>query len=234
MAAETGVLLAGLSAAGLLQNLYFYGIDFHFSLVCTPLILVIVVWISTVQNPSAAREIPRPNRWIFGMAVLISVWLCAVQIRPWFSAGLRNSLFYQLVTNPAPEISPAFRNPYSFAPSDNSVSALVALLEKYAGDERDVAVFVHHDDQTEALLLTGKTHVLGLSDPAMRPLSRSFSAHVLDLAARKAGTPGYIFFDSTYGAQLDVQRNAFEIPASAGRYSVMDMKGGILVYRRGE
>jgi hypothetical protein len=230
----TGALLAGLSVAGLLQYLYFfvYGIDFHLSLICTPLLMVIVLWISITQNDRATGGIPKLNRWIFGMAVLVSLWFCAAQIRPGFSAGLRSSLAYKILSLPASGGNLTFRDPYRFQPSNAKVAALVDLLETYAAGERFVAVFAQPDDQVEALLLTGKTDFLDMTDPAMCSFSRSFSAHVLDLAGRYAGTPEYIFSDSTYGALLDIQRDAFRILTSAGRYSVLDMKGNILVYRK--
>jgi hypothetical protein len=233
---ETGALLAGLSTAGLLQHLYFlvYGIDFHLSLICTPLLMMITLWVSAAQNERTAAGIPGVNRWIFGMAVLIGLLLYAVQACTWLSAGLRNFLAYEVPALPAPGGDMVLRDPYRCQPYNARVSAFVDLLETCAAGRRSVAVFARPGDQVEALLLTGKTHVLGLSDPAMCSFSRSFVAHVLDSAAREAGTPGHIFFDSTCGALLDVQRNAFGIPASAGRYSVVERMADILVYRREE
>ncbi len=231
---ETAALLAALSVAGLLQYLYFfiYGIDIHFSLVCTPLIMVITLWIFITQNELTAGGIPRLNRWIFGMAVVVSLWFCTFQTSTWFSTGIKNSYLYKILTDPPSGENITFRDPYRFPASNDTVSALVALTWKYAADERSIVVFALPDDQVEALLLTGKTHLLDMTDPAMCSFSRSFSAHMLELARMYAGIPEYIFYDSSYGALLDIQRDAFRILTSAGRYSVVEMMGPILVYHR--
>ncbi len=231
---ETAALLAGLSAVGLLQYLYYfvYDIDFHLSLLCVPLIMVIVLWISITQNPFSARGIPRINRWIFGTVVVISMWFAMAQTISWFYSGVRNSFLFQAADTLSGEPL-SITDPYRMEPSNHAVSALMDLTERYASDDRAIAVFAHPDDQTELLLLTGKTHLLDMTDPVMCTVSLSFSAHVRDLAERFAGVPDYIFYDSSEGVLLDLQKEAFRILTSGASYSVVDRIGNILVYRRG-
>jgi hypothetical protein len=231
---ETAGLLAGLSVFGLIQYLYFfvYDIDFHLSLLCMPLLMVITIWISMTQNPQSAAGFPRLNRWIFGSAVVVSVWLCMAQTSPWFFSGIRNSLLYKIVAEvPSGEVL-TFRDPYRVPPTNETVSVLAALTDKYAAEERSIAIFARPDDQTEVLLLTGKTHLLEMTDPVMCSISRSFSAHILELAAEYAGAPEYIFYDSTEGALLDLQKEAFRLLTSAGRYSAIERIGEIIVFRK--
>jgi hypothetical protein len=231
---ETAALMAGLSVAGLLHFLYFfvYDLDFHLSLVCTPLIMVATLWLSVSQNGRTAEGIPRLNRWIFGMTIVGSIWVCMIQISPYFFSGIRNSLLYEMTIGQSAGEALVFKNPYRLPPSNDTVSTLVAFVEKYAAGERSIAIFARDDDQVEVLLLTHKTHLLDLTDPLTCRTSRSFTAHVLTLAEEYAGVPDYIFYDSTEGVLQDTQIKSFRFLTAGASYSVVDRKGNILVYRK--
>ncbi|MBN1438985.1 MAG: hypothetical protein JW929_06195 [Anaerolineales bacterium] len=231
---ETGILLAGLSTAGLLEHLYFfvYGLDFHLALVCTPLLLVIVLWLSVLQRDSFVRFFPPAGRWSIGMAIAVSVWICLIQINPWFFSGVQNTLMHKILRELPAGKSITFRNPYQTPPANETVAAFADLVGKYAAEDRSIALFAHYDDQVEILLLTEKTHLLEITDPIMCSLSPGFSAHILDLARKHAGEPEYLFYDSAEGALLTLQRQAFEILLSGAEYAVVDRRSTIMVYRK--
>jgi hypothetical protein len=231
---ETAALMAGLSVAGLLQFLYFfvYDLDFHLSLVCTPLVMVVILWLSVSQNGATAEGIPRLNRWIFGMTVVASIWVCMVQISPYFFSGIRNSLLSRVTIGQAAGEATVFADPYKLPPANDTVRTFVDFVEKYAPDDRAIAIFARDEDQVEVLLLTQKTHLLDLGDPLTVRTSRSFTAHVLALAGEYAGVPEYIFYDSAEGVLQDTQIKAFKILTAGASYSVVDRKGNILVHRK--
>jgi hypothetical protein len=209
-----------------------YDLDFHLALLCPPLLMVVAIWFSISQNDVFARGVPRFSRWSFGGILVISVWLCMAQVGPWFLNGVRKSFLYQMMWDmPAGDVV-TFADPYRFGPTNDTVAALLELTERYTADERSIAVFAFPDDQTELLLLTGKTHLLEMTDPVMCSISRSFASRILDLAERNSGVPKYIFYDSSDGVLLDFQQDAFRRLVSAGSYTVIDRIGNVLVYRR--
>src|SRR4030042_3918751 len=114
----------------------------------------------------------------------------------------------------------AFTNPYRFSPSNDTVSAFVAMTEKYAAGEQSIAIFAQPDDQVEVLLLTHKTHLLDITDPVMCTLSLSFASHVLAQAEKLSGVPEYIFYDSTKGALLEIQNKAFQLLTAGASHSI--------------
>ncbi|MBN1438637.1 MAG: hypothetical protein JW929_04430 [Anaerolineales bacterium] len=130
---ETAALMAGL-AAGLLQYTYYfvYDLDFHLSLVYTPLILLVILWLSVSQNERTAAGIPRVNRWIFGLTVVVSLWLYMGPVQSYFSSGIRNFPLYQLTVGRAAGQALTFSNPYSVPPAADTVRTFVDLVGKYA------------------------------------------------------------------------------------------------------
>ncbi|MBN2084342.1 MAG: hypothetical protein JW748_03895 [Anaerolineales bacterium] len=231
---EIAAVMAGFSVAGLLQYLYYfvYDLDYHLSLICTPAILVIVLWIFISQKDRTARGVPRLNRWIFGLTVIISVWFCMVLTSGFFNIGIKNSLIYKINRDWFLEESLVFTNPYRLQPSNDTVVTLAAFVQKYAAGDPSIAIFAKPEDQTEVLLLTHKTHLLDLTDPLISTSSRSFTSHILSLAGRYAGVPEYIFYDSSENALIETQWKAFQLLAAGASYSVVDRKGSILVYRK--
>jgi hypothetical protein len=231
---ETAALMAGLATAGLLQYTYYfvYDLDFHLSLVCTPLVMLAILWLSVSQGERNAAGIPRLNRWVFGMTVTASLWLCMVRITPYFFSGIRNSLLYQVTFGQAAGEAPVFADPYKLPPANETVRTFVGFVEKYAAGERAIAIFARDEEQVEVLLLVHKTHLLDLSDPLTIRTSKSFTAHVLALAEEYAGVPDYIFYDSGERVLQDTQIKAFQLLTAGAAYAVIDRKGDILVYRK--
>ncbi len=235
LSGETASIMAGLSITGLFQHLYFfvYDLDFHISLVCTPLVMLAILWIFISQNVKSAERFPRLTRWIFGLTVIASMWVCMVQTSPWFGYGIGNSLLKKSILNFSSGEALTFTDPYRFLPSNDKVSIFVAFTEKYAAGERSIAIFAQPDDQVEVLFLTHKTHILDFTDPVMCTLSRSFGSHILKMAESLAGVPEYIFYDSSKGVLMEIQIKAFQLLTAGASYSVVDREGAILVYRRG-
>ena len=48
---------------------------------------------------------------------------------------------------------------FSRAPSNAKTAEALALVEKYARDQKQIAIFISPDDSTETLVLSGKTHI---------------------------------------------------------------------------
>lgn len=231
---EMAALMAGLSAAGLLQYLYYFGydLDFHLALLCPPLLMVVAIWFSISQNDVSARGVPRFSCWSFGGMLVISVWLCMAQVGPRFLDGVKKSFLYQMAMEMSAGDVVTFADPYRLGPTNDTVAALLELTEKYTADEWSIAVFAFPDDQTELLLLTGKSHLLEMTDPVMCSISHSFASRILDLADQYSGVPQFIFYDSSDGVLLDLQQDAFRRLVSAGSYTVVDRIGNVLVYRK--
>ncbi|MGB7537440.1 MAG: hypothetical protein WBM17_02765, partial [Anaerolineales bacterium] len=232
--AATAALMAGLSVAGLLQYLYYfvYDLDYHLSLVCTPLVLVIALWIFISQNDGTAVGFHPLRRWIFGLTIIVSLWFCMVQTGWLFNSGIKNSLIYKITRSWSSEGALVFANPYRIPPSNDTVMTLVTFIQQYAAGDPSIAIFAKPEDQTEALLITRKTHLLDLTDPPISTTSRSFTSHILMLAERYAGVPEYIFYDSSENALIETQWKAFLLLTARGSYAVVDREGSILVYRK--
>jgi hypothetical protein len=231
---ETASLLTGFSAAGLMQNLYYfvYEIDFHMALICVPLIVVIALWLGVILHDPAGEKRPVGAKAGFGLAVLVSAWICVVHSSPNFASHIRSSLIFQLTDAALHDEKIAVTDPYQAGPSNESVDALVTLIGRYAPDDPQIAVFARNEDQIESLLLTGKTSLLDFSDPLMCSVSRSYSEHVLALARESAGGPEYIFYDAGEGSLIPLQEEVFRLLTSGATYRVIDRMEDMVVYRK--
>ncbi len=231
---QTAALLAGFSAAGLMQNLYYfvYEIDYHLALICVPLIIVIALWLGVILHDPAGEKRPIGFKAAFGFAVLVSFWICFLYSRSNFNSRIRSSLVFQLADAALNGEKIVFADPYRAQPSNETVGALVALIERYAPDDQQIAVFARNEDQVESLLLTGKTSLLDCADPYMCAGSYSYSEFVLRTARETAGGPEYIFYDAGKEALIPLQLEAFRLLTAGSAYQVIDRIGDVVVYRK--
>jgi hypothetical protein len=231
---EMASLLAAFSVSGVLQNLYYfvYEIDFHLALICVPLILVLALWLAVILHEPAGGKILAGAKASFGLAVLVSVWICAVYSSPNFIVKFRQSFLFVLADAATTGERIRAVNPYQIQPSNDSVEALMTLIGRYAPEDEKLAVFARNDDEIESLLLTGKTHLLDIANPLMCSNSPSYSAYILDRAAEYSGSPEYIFYDSGEDALIDLQREALRILLTGATYQVIDQIGDIVVLKK--
>jgi hypothetical protein len=231
---EMASLMTAMSVAGLLQYSYYfvYDIDYHLALLCVPLIFVLILWAAIVLHDSPWKKVPLYLKFSLSAALVISVWFCMQSTNMRFHSIIKNSFFYGILSEVKNGNRIDFPNLASSHPSDKAVSALVALIQKYTPDETRIAIFAQAEDQTEALLITGKTDLAGMSDPEMSTISPAYRAHVLDQTKTLAGDPRYIFYDATSGALIDMQENAFKIMTATTPYKAVDKIGNIIVYSK--
>jgi len=187
---------------------------------------------SVILHNTSGLKIPAGIRVGFSLAIVVSVWICAVQVSPNFRQRIRSSVLFQLTDAIVSGERIAFADPYRAQPSNESVAALVALIEKYAPTEPRIAIFARNDDEVESLLLTGKTHLLDITSPLMCSASSSYSNHIFNLARENAGEPEYIFYDSSEGALINLQQEAFKNLIAGEIYEVADRIGDIIVLQK--
>ncbi len=231
---EMASLLAGMSVAGLLQFTYYfvYDIDYHLALLCVPLIFVLFCWLAVVLHAPATRWISMGLRLSFGLTMGVSLWVCAVHTLIHFHEIGKKTLVYEIASGIKTGQRVDFASPYHVGPSSPQVAELVGLIDKYAPAGRQMAIFVQPDDETEALLLTEKVHLLDISEADMSAISPAYADMVLRLARESAGLPVYIFYDSGKGELNDLQQQAFNILTSAAAYTAVDQAGPYIVLEK--
>ena len=223
-------MIASISVLGLLQYTYYfvYNLDFHLALLCVPLIIILLLWASTLDS----NEIPRPLRLSLITVMIFSFSLCALLTMPAFREKISASLFANITSSIEGKSRFYVSNPYIAQPTNENVSNLVALIHKYAGDEQQIVVFSSSEDETEVLLLTHKTHLLDITDPFMTAISPSYSEFVLNKARQVAGQPGFIFYDDQVNALTDLQKKSFQILTLHTEYKVVERSANEVVFQR--
>ncbi len=226
-------LLVGMSVAGLLEYVYYfvYNLDYHLALLCVPLIFVLTGWTAIVQDHAA---LPRPFRVNLMLALVISLLVSAWVTSQNFYPILSRSLLYAGARGAVLDRPLVFPDPYAVDTPRKTVGTLVSLIQKYAPLDPQIAIFAEGEDESEALFLTGKTHLLDISDPGMSAISSTYSDFVLQQAKIKAGQPEFIFYDRRDGILLPLQQDAFQILTGAGSYIMVDRVDTILVLKRSD
>jgi len=228
LSASMASMLVGMSVAGLLQYVYYfvYYIDFHLSLLSIPLIFVLALWMAIIRRHVS---IAFPFRVSTFAALIISLTMSMIVTAPSFYEKFSKSmLFVSLIEKQS--VVPT--NPYRVIPSDRSIKVLVDLIQKYAAGEKQIAIFVSPDDQTEALLLTGKTDLLGISEPGMSSISPTYSAFVLNQAQMIAGQPRYIFYEIEKNDWVPLQKEAYQFLVEPSKYIIIDKRRNYVVLER--
>ena len=223
-------MIASISTLGLLQYTYYfvYNLDFHLALLCVPLIIILLLWASILES----SEIPRLLRLSLITVMIFSFSLCALLTMPAFREKISASLFATVTSSVEGKSRFYISNPYIAQPTNENVSNLVTLIHKYAGDEQQIAVFADSEDETEALLLTHKTHLLDITDPFMTAISPSYSEFVLSKARDVAGQPGFIFYDDQANILTDLQIKSFQILTLHTEYRVVERLANEVVLQR--
>jgi hypothetical protein len=164
--------------------------------------------------------------------MIFSFSLCALLTLPAFREKISASLFANITSSIEGKSRFYISNPYIAQPTNENVSNLVALIDKYAGDQQEVVVFSSSEDETEVLLLTHKTHLLDITDPFMTAISPSYSEFVLNKAREVAGQPGFIFYDDQANALTDLQIKSFQILTLHTEYKVVERMANEVVLQR--
>lgn len=234
LSVETASLLIGLSVSGLVQNIYYfvYEIDYHLTLICIPLILVLALWLAVILHSPSGGIISTGVKASFALAVLVSVWICAFQASPNLYYRFRSSILFVLFDAITTGERIQITNPYLVQPSNDSVNALVTLIEKYAPTETRIAIFARNEDEVESLLITGKTQLVDITNPLMCSASASYITHIENMAREVSGEPEYIFYDSGEGALITLQQDAFQQLMAGATYQIIDRMGDIVVYKK--
>jgi len=220
-------MLVGMSVAGILQYVYYFifYLDIHLALLCAPLIFVMALWMSIVrQNIS----IPPALRISLTASLLISLIAGMVMTSQGFYEKFSASLFYSALIKRDVKLS----NPYHINPSNKSVEFLVSLIQKYTASEQEIAIFVTPDDQVEALLLTDKTDLLGMTEAEMSAFSPTYSALVIQRAKATTELPLYIFYATGKKDLIPLQQEAYQILSKKARYVIIDQKRDIVVMKK--
>ena len=227
----TASMLVGMSTTGILQYIYYfvYYADFHLALLCVPLIFVLALWVGIIRS---RVDVPYPFRASLGVVLLVSLMTTAIVTSGSFYDKFSKSLLYLSLRGMVENRNVPKENPYQASPSNRSVKILVHFIQHYAGNDGQIAIFALSDDQTEALFLTGKTDILGMSEPDMSSLSPAYSEFVLHQAKVMAGQPTYIFYDTTQDALIPLQQEAFQVLIDSTDYKIIDTKGNIIVFKK--
>jgi hypothetical protein len=227
----TASMLVGMSVTGILQYIYYfvYYADFHLALLCVPLIFVLVLWVGVIRS---RVDMPYPLRASLGVVLLISLMTTAIVTSGSFHDKFSKSLLYISQRGVVENRNVPWMNPYQASPSNRSVKILVQFIQRYAGNDGQFVIFALPDDQTEALFLTGKTDILGMSEPEMSSLSPAYSEFVLHQVKAMAGQPTYIFYDTTQDALIPLQQKAFQALINSSDYKIIDTKGNIIVFKK--
>ena len=184
-------------------------------------------------NPAhGCAAVPLGAKLSFGAAVIVSARIRIVQISPHCCLRIRSSVGFQLSDALWNGERIVRADPSLVEPTNESMKALVTLIEKYAPDETWIAVFARNGDEVESLFLTGKTHLLDITNPQMCSASPTYTAHIMALARKLSGNPEYIFFDTGEGALIALQQNAFQYLTAGASYQVIDRVGDIVVYKK--
>jgi hypothetical protein len=221
--------LAGMSLAGLVFFVYYlvFFFDFHFALMCIPAIFILAQWAGIIRQ-SAALPLAL-KRSLLGM-LLISLMIFMVMASSNFYNKFSKSLLYTaLVRHDVP-----LRNPYHVAPSNPSVEVLIEFIQRYAAGQEQIAIFVDSDDQVEALLLTGKIELLGMTEAEMSEISPVYSQYILNNARKMAGSPIYIFYCARKRCLTPLQIEAYRIMTENADYKMVDEKKDIIVLKKAE
>ncbi|MBI5965118.1 MAG: hypothetical protein HY863_16695 [Chloroflexi bacterium] len=220
-------MLVGMSAAGILQYVYYFifYIDYHLALLCVPLIFVLALWVAAIRRSSSMSSLFRAN---VITVLFFSLIVCMISTVPSFYDKFSKSLLYESMQKQGVVLT----SPYYNSPSNKTVENLVHLIQNYAGSEQQIALFAAPEDQVEALFLTGKTDLLGMSDPGMSAISLVYSEYILREAKTMAGQPIYIFYDTAKEALMPLQQEAYRALVGAASYKVIDKRKNIVVLKK--
>jgi hypothetical protein len=221
-------LLVGFSAAGIVRYVYYfvYYEDYVFAVLATPFICVMTLWVGILRQNKVSPALSKSA----GLALLCGLVLTMTLTSQNFYNKFSKSLLYMAPTNS----KIAFRNPYHTSPSNDSVASLIDLIQKYAGEEERVAIFVDSNNQAEALFLTGKIDLLGMSEADMSEVSLIYSQIILENARSLKKKPEYIFYCPDPNCMIPLQREAFQIIFANGNYKMIEKRRGVIVLKRGD
>ena len=162
------VIVAGLSALGIAQMTYFIGRShpnniFH---VCVPAIVLAAYWLVTAEDKKGSlRPLYRPFVfWSYFAAFLLILNL---------SPSLKEKL-----TARWPQYAHVMEN-FRRSPTCEETSEALVLINKYAKDQKRIALFIDQDAGTETLLLSGKAHLWPTNYAKQEEICPSASQRVL-------------------------------------------------------